>query len=128
MFYEGRIAGAVAGTVSGLGGLLAAADLAEHSSGFEPPITVRYGTAEVSVTPPVSMGWVLLQLLLLYDRLEGRLIDDEADRIDLMVRCKHAAFSDLALDAPLAGGGRRAARPRSGLSRPLVLPHRRAAP
>ncbi len=96
VFYEGSIAGAVAGTVSGLGGLLAAADLAEHSSGFEPPITVRYGTAEVSVTPPVSMGWVLLQLLLLYDRLEGRLIDDEADRIDLMVRCKHAAFSDLA--------------------------------
>ena len=96
VFYEGRIAGAVAGTVSGLGGLLTAADLAEHSSDFEPPITVRYGTAEVSVTPPVSMGWMLLQLLLLYDRLEGRLIDDDADRIDLMVRCKHAAFSDLA--------------------------------
>ena len=96
VFYEGRIARAVAGAVSGLGGLLAAADLAEHSCDFEPPITVRYGPAEVSVTPPVSMGWVLLQMLLLYDRLEGRLIDDDADRIDLMVRCKHAAFSDLA--------------------------------
>ena len=97
VFYEGRLAQAVVGTVSQLGGLLAPEDLAEHCSSFEPPITARYGSAEVSVTPPVSMGWVLLQLLMLYDRLEGRLIDDEADRIDLMVRCKHAAFSDLAL-------------------------------
>ena len=95
-FYEGRIARDIVGTVDRLGGLLAGADLAEHSSEFETPITVRYGSAEVSVTPPVSMGWVLLQLLLLYERLGGRLIDDEADRIDLMVRCKHAAFSDLA--------------------------------
>ena len=82
--------------MDGLGGLLSADDLAAHSSDFEPPITIRYGSAEVSVTPPVSMGWVLLQQLLLYERLDGRLIDGEADRIDLMVRCKHAAFSDLA--------------------------------
>ena len=59
-------------------------------------MTVRYGSAEVSVTPPVSMGWVLLQQLLLYERLGGRLIDGDAERIDLMVRCKHAAFTDLA--------------------------------
>ena len=96
-FYEGRIAREIVGTVDRLGGLLAAADLAEHSSEFETPITVRYGSAEVSVTPPVSMGWVLLQLLLLYEKLDGRLIDNEADRIDLMVRCKQAAFSDLAV-------------------------------
>ena len=97
VFYEGRLAGAVVDTLDRLGGLIAAADLLEHSSDFEAPLTVRYGSAEVSVTPPVSMGWVLLQLLLLYDRLEGRLIDDVADRIDLMVRCKHAAFADLGL-------------------------------
>ena len=95
-FYGGRLASALVGTVDRLGGLLSADDLAAHSCEFETPITVRYGSAEVSVTPPVSMGWVLLQLLLLYERLDGRLIDDEADRIDLMVRCKHAAFSDLA--------------------------------
>ena len=95
-FYEGRIASAVVSTMDRLGGLLSADDLAGHASDFEPPITVRYGPAEVSVTPPVSMGWVLLQMLLLYGRLDGRLIDDEIDRIDLMVRCKHAAFSDLA--------------------------------
>ncbi|MCY4665578.1 MAG: gamma-glutamyltransferase [Acidimicrobiaceae bacterium] len=95
VFYQGRLGRAVAATVNRLGGLLSAEDLAEHSSEFEPPITVRYGAAEVSVTPPVSMGWVLLQLLMLYDRLEGRLLDDEADRLDLMVRCKHAAFTDL---------------------------------
>ena len=95
-FYRGRLARAVVDAVSGLGGLLSAEDLAEHCSDFEPPVTVGYGSAEVSVTPPVSMGWLLLQMMLLYDGLEGRLIDDEADRIDLMVRCKHAAFSDLA--------------------------------
>ena len=97
VFYEGRLACAVVGTLDRLGGLLSAEDLLEHASDFEAPLTVRYGSAEVSVTPPVSMGWVLLQLLLLYDALEGRLIDDEADRIDLMVRCKHAAFADLRL-------------------------------
>ncbi len=96
VFYEGQLAQAVVGTVTGLGGLLDETDLAEHSAGFEPPLTVRYGSAEVSVTPPVSMGWVLLQQLLLYEALDGRLIDDETDRIDLMVRCKHAAFADLA--------------------------------
>ena len=95
-FYRGRLASAVVQTVDHLGGLLSADDLAEHCCDFEPPITVRYGSAEVSVTPPVSMGWVLLQQLLLYERLGGRLIDGDADRIDLMVRCKHAAFSDLA--------------------------------
>ena len=95
VFYEGRLACAVVGTLDTLGGLLSAEDLLEHSCDFEAPLTVRYGSAEVSVTPPVSMGWVLLQLLLLYDRLEGRLIDDETDRIDLMVRCKHVAFTDL---------------------------------
>lgn len=94
-FYRGRLARAVAGTVGRLGGLLSADDLAAHSCGFEPPMVTRYGSAEVSVTPPVSMGWVLLQMLALYERLDGRLIDDEADRIDLMVRCKHAAFEDL---------------------------------
>ncbi len=95
VFYEGRLACAVVDTMDRLGGLLSAEDLLEHSSDSEVPITVRYGSAEVSVTPPASMGWVLLQMLLLYDRLEGRLIDDETDRIDLMVRCKHAAFTDL---------------------------------
>ena len=96
VFYRGRLASELVRTVDRLGGLLSADDLAEHSCDFEPPITVRYGAAEVSVTPPVSMGWVLLQMLLLYERLDGRLIDGDADRIDLMVRCKHAAFTDLA--------------------------------
>ena len=95
-FYRGRLARAVAETVGGLGGLLSVDDLAAHSCGFEPPMVARYGSAEVSVTPPVSMGWLLLQMLALYERLDGRLIDDEAERIDLMVRCKHAAFEDLA--------------------------------
>ncbi len=95
-FYRGWLASEVAQTVGRQGGLLSADDLAEHSCDFEPPITVRYSGAEVSVTPPVSMGWALLQQLLLYERLGGRLIDGDADRIDLMVRCKHAAFADLA--------------------------------
>ena len=95
-FYRGRLASALVKTVSHLGGLLSADDLSGHRCDFEPPITVCYASAEVSVTPPVSMGWVLLHQLLLYERLGGRLIDGDADRIDLMVRCKHAAFTDLA--------------------------------
>lgn len=96
VFYRGRLASLLVATLDRLGGLLSVGDLAKHSCDFEAPITVGYGSGEVSVTPPVSMGWVLLQQLLLYERLGGRLIDGDADRIDLMVRCKHAAFSDLA--------------------------------
>ena len=96
VFYRGPLAEAVVETVRKRGGVLSAADLACHSVDFQPPITVGYGSAEVSVTPPVSMGWVLLQQMLIYEAFGGRSIEDEADRIDLMVRCKHAAFSDLA--------------------------------
>ena len=96
VFYRGPLGKAVVETVLRRGGVLAEADLADHSVDFKPPLTVSYGSAEVSVTPPVSMGWVLLQQLLVYEAFGGRSIRDEADRIDLMVRCKHAAFSDLA--------------------------------
>ena len=96
VFYRGPLGKAVVKTVLRRGGVLAEADLADHSVDFKPPLTVSYGSAEVSVTPPVSMGWVLLQQLLIYEAFGGRSIRDEAERIDLMVRCKHAAFSDLA--------------------------------
>ncbi len=143
VFYRGRLASALVETVQRLGGLLSAGDLDEHTCDFEPPITVRYGSAEVSVTPPPSMGWVLLQMLQLYRHLDGGLIDDEADRIDLMVRCKHAAFTDLAgmsrwqeaadvapplSDESLARWCALIAEQRRSGSPPSVAPHRRAAP
>ncbi len=143
VFYRGRLAAALVETVQRLGGLLSAGDLDEHTCDFEPPITVRYGSAEVSVTPPPSMGWVLLQMLQLYRHLDGGLIDDEADRIDLMVRCKHAAFTDLARtlrwqkaadvapalsDESLDRWCALIAEQRRSGSPPSVAPHRRAAP
>lgn len=95
-FYEGGLAGEVVSAVSALGGLLSASDLREHAADFEPPLMARFGDADVLVTPPVSMGWTLLQQLLLYERLKVCGIGGEADRIDAMVRCKHAAFAELA--------------------------------
>ena len=95
-FYEGGLSKELVSTVSALGGLLSAADLQEHSADFEPPLMARCGDADVLVTPPVSMGWTLLQQLLLYERLKVCGIGGEADRIDAMVRCKHAAFAELA--------------------------------
>lgn len=96
IFYEGRLASRIASAISERGGLLTETDLREHSSVFEPALTVRYHSANVSVTPPVSMGWILLQQMLLYEQLGGTELEDTAERVDLMVRCKHAAFSDLA--------------------------------
>ena len=70
VFYEGRLASCHGGRAGpARRPAVGRRPLAEHSCDFEPPITVRYGSAEVSVTPPVSMGWVLLQQLLLYERL-----------------------------------------------------------
>ena len=94
-FYQGSPAAALVRCVRAGGGLLAATDLAEHSSAWVEPIVATYRDFTVYTQPPVSLGCVMLQQLLMYERLDlGALSFDDPVRIDAMVRCKHAAFAD----------------------------------
>ncbi len=95
VFYRGPLGRELTEVIRRRGGLLAAEDLQNHTAGFVAPLSIRYRGAVVSVTPPVSMGWVLLQQMLLLERLSDGDRSDQADLVDLMVRCKHAAFDDL---------------------------------
>ncbi len=94
-FYRGSVAEALCSYVGAGGGLLAAADLAQHTSAWVEPLCARYRDLTVYTQPPVSLGCVMLQQLPMYERLDtGALYFDDPVRIDAMVRCKHAAFGD----------------------------------
>lgn len=94
-FYRGRLAEAMAAHLQSRGGVLDPADLATHSSQWVEPITASYRGATVAVHPPVSLGCVALLELRLYERLGLETADPgDPERIDAMVRCKHAALAD----------------------------------
>ena len=94
-FYRGRLAENMAARIRGRGGVLDPDDLAAHSSEWVEPITAAYRGATVAVHPPVSLGCVALLELRLYERLGLSGTDpDDPERIDAMVRCKHAALAD----------------------------------
>ncbi len=94
-FYTGSIAESIIGGCQSEGGVLSADDLAQHKVELSEPITAEFGTAKVLTQPPVSMGLVFLMELQLLEKLRPSTLDFTciAD-IDLMVRCKHAAFAD----------------------------------
>ena len=118
-FYCGPTAGAISEAVRAGGGLLAATDLWEHAGSWVEPISVGYRDLTVHTQPPVSLGCVMLQQLRMYERLDlGALSFDDPERIDAMVRCKHAAFSDAL--ATLRDGPRSAERAGALLSDELV--------
>ena len=95
-FYRGSPAAALVRCVRAGGGLLAAADLAQHTSAWVEPISVIYRDVAVYTQPPVSLGCVMLQQLRMYERLGVPALGfDDPVRIDAMVRCKHAAFADV---------------------------------
>ncbi len=95
-FYRGWVAEALADFVQDNGGLLAASDMADHAAAWTEPLSIDYRDVRVYTQPPVSLGCVLLMLLGMYERLAlDVLAPNEARRIDAMVRCKHAAFTDV---------------------------------
>ena len=94
-FYRGPTAKSLAAFVRGRGGVLDLDDVASHSSQWVEPITVSYRGATIAVHPPVSLGCVALLELRLYERLGLEATEPgDPERIDAMVRCKHAALAD----------------------------------
>ena len=117
VFYRGRLAEAMAAHLQSRGGVLDLDDMAAHSSQWVEPITASYRNTAIAVHPPVSLGCIALLELRLYERLGMEAADPgdhllltsatstrhrgldatdpgDPERIDAMVRCKHAALAD----------------------------------
>ena len=62
-FYKGEVGALFVDGVQAHGSLLTRADLASHHSRWLEPLSTPFGPYEILTTPPVSQGFVLLQLL-----------------------------------------------------------------
>lgn len=63
-FYGGQLAAAVEECVSGRGGVLSVADMAEYEVISRQPVTARIGEFEIFTNPPPSAGGILVALCL----------------------------------------------------------------
>jgi gamma-glutamyltranspeptidase/glutathione hydrolase len=96
-FYRGPLAAAIADALARRDGLLAAADLARHTTAWQPPLATEYRGHVIYEQPLPSLGCVLLQELSVLAGFDvGALGRESAALIDLLVRCKLAAFADAA--------------------------------
>lgn len=94
-FYAGRIAESIVRDSQKEGGVLSLEDFHRHQVQFVEPLVAEFGNTRVSTQPPVSMGLVLLMELMLFEKLQpNSMSSHDPEDIDLLVRCKHAAFSD----------------------------------
>ena len=69
-FYGGEIGRRFVDGLRGAGCPLAIEDLVEHRADLVSPMRARYRDLDVSVVPPNSQGYVLLQILTMIDRLQ----------------------------------------------------------
>jgi gamma-glutamyltranspeptidase/glutathione hydrolase len=94
-FYRGDFAKQLARQLESRGGVLAAEDMAAHRTDWSSPLSIGYRGHVIYEHPPVSLGSVLLEELLIFEQCDSaRLAAGSAELIDLMVRCKIAAFAD----------------------------------
>lgn len=94
-FYTGEIAAAIAAVVQRHGGVLSEADLAEHASTFEAPISATYRGVRVWECPPNGQGLAALLALRLAEGFDLAALDPLGpDRWHLLVECMRLAFAD----------------------------------
>jgi gamma-glutamyltranspeptidase/glutathione hydrolase len=111
-FYEGRIAGVIAGFMAEVGGFVTREDLAAHRSEWVEPVSSSYRGVDVWELPPNGQGIAALQIL---NVLEGFDIAGagfgSTDHLHWFVEAKKLAFADRAryyadmalVDVPVAG-------------------------
>jgi gamma-glutamyltranspeptidase len=69
-FYEGDLGARFVDGLRTLGAALSTDDLAAHAADLLPPLRGRYRDLDISVTPPASQGFVLLEALAALERLD----------------------------------------------------------
>jgi gamma-glutamyltranspeptidase len=92
-FYAGDVGARFVDGLRALGTPISTDDLAEHTADLRPPLRGRYRGLDISVTPPGSQGFVLLEALAAVERLE---IDPDPTGPDAatLARILMAASSD----------------------------------
>lgn len=98
-FYDGEIGESLVRHLAARGGVLSVQDLRGQTTAAEAPISTSYRGRQVLELPPVSLGCVLLQELRILDGFDLQAMGLEpggAGLVDLLVRCKQAAFADAA--------------------------------
>ncbi|MGH2679184.1 MAG: gamma-glutamyltransferase family protein [Actinomycetota bacterium] len=69
-FYTGELGARFVDGLRALGGAISPEDLAAHTADLAAALRGRYRDLDVSVTPPASQGFVLLEALAVVERLE----------------------------------------------------------
>lgn len=94
-YYEGPIAEAIVEVLQKAGGLMTAADLAEHASTWEEPASVTFGDYRIYECPPNGQG---ITALLAFNLLEGfdlaGLNPLSVERLHLEIEALRLAFAD----------------------------------
>jgi len=94
-FYRGEIASAIAGVIEASGGVLAASDLAAHTSTWDEPISTTYRGIRVWECPPNGQGLTALIALNLLESWELAGQDPLGpDRVHLLTEALRVAFAD----------------------------------
>ncbi|GAA2352902.1 gamma-glutamyltransferase [Catellatospora methionotrophica] len=93
-FYRGEIAQALVAYAAQTGGLLTAADLAEHTSTWVEPVRADYRGHTVYEIPPNGQGVAALQALALLDGLPGHGLHEQIEAMKLGFADAHAYVAD----------------------------------
>lgn len=96
-FYSGEIAARLVQASSRLGGLLAAEDLAAHTSTWVSPVCVPHAGYDVWELPPSTQGLAALQMLRILDGFDLKAMrHNGADYLHHLIEAKKLAYADRA--------------------------------
>ena len=94
-FYHGELAGALIADMRSTGVPMCLADLEEFKVDIQKPLQIDYRGFTVTQTPPNSMGFTLLQELLILQHFDLSKFDRLGpEALHLMVEAKKLAFAD----------------------------------
>lgn len=94
-FYQGRIAEAIVSVIKEAGGVMSHADLAEHTSTWENPISVDYHGLKVYECPPNGQGITALIALNILEGFDLASLDLlSSEKMHLMIEAMRLAFAD----------------------------------
>lgn len=94
-FYEGEIAHDIAAGVQACGGVLSEADLAEHESTWDEPVSTTYHDLRIWECPPNGQGLAALLALNILEEFDLALLDPLGpERMHLEIEAMRLAFAD----------------------------------
>ncbi|MCC7117555.1 MAG: gamma-glutamyltransferase [Anaerolineales bacterium] len=94
-FYQGSIAESIISVIKEAGGVMTHADLAEHTSTWENPISVNYHGLKVYECPPNGQGIAALIALNILEDFDLTSLDSlSPEKMHLLIEAMRLAFAD----------------------------------